>query len=380
MTFITDKLKDLNKQADVSVEPPAASTESPGIVTRFRFDVNEVMKQVRSKIFGQDEVLIRLEEMLRIIWSDITEPHRPLCVCLFLGPTGVGKTELTRVLAEAIYGSPEAFCRIDMNTLSQEHYAAALTGAPPGYVGSKEGSSLFDAQQIEGSYSKPGIVLFDELEKASDQAINSLLNVMDNGVMVMTSGDKRVNFRNAMIFMTSNLGAEEIMAFADDSLKVFFKRFAWSVRPDHWGKSSHDLLGAIVQNKLEKRFSPEFINRFDDVFVFNWLENKGLGQILETLLSSLNRRIAKYGCEIELEDSAKVFLLKNGFNRKYGARFLKRTVRKYVEAPLAAQLGNSLQRDERIRYQLKLEGTDLIWKKEMQGEANSTASPIFETE
>jgi ATP-dependent Clp protease ATP-binding subunit ClpA len=337
MTFITTKLKDLNERQEQTAH------QGNRLVTRFRFDVKQVMSHVRSKIFGQEETLKQLEEMLNIIWSDITEPDRPLYVALFLGPTGVGKTELVRALSEAIHGSPEAFCRIDMNTLTQEHYAAALTGAPPGYVGSKEGVSLFQVEKIEGSYSKPGMILFDELEKANDQVIYSLLNVMDNGLMVMTSGEKVINFRNTLIFMTSNVGAKEIIDYADSGFKHSLRKFLWFLKPSHWRKGEQDFLREVTIKQLEKRFSPEFINRFDDIFVFNWLHQEVLGHILDMNIQSLNHRIQKYNCQLRLDESARKFLIKEGFNKRYGARFLKRIIRKYIEAPLAAQISQRLQ-------------------------------------
>lgn len=337
MSFITTKLNDLNDRQ----QQPAH--EENRLVTRFRFDVKQVMMHVRSKIFGQEETLRRLEEMLNIIWSDITEPDRPLYVALFLGPTGVGKTEMVRALSEAIHGSPEAFCRIDMNTLTQEHYSAALTGAPPGYVGSKEGTSLFQMEKIEGSYSKPGIILFDELEKANDQVIYSLLNVMDNGLMVMTSGEKVINFRNTLIFMTSNIGAKEIIDYADGRFKYSLRKFLWFLQPSHWRKVEKDFLLDITIKQLEKRFSPEFINRFDDIFVFNWLHQEVLELILDTNVQSLNRRIQKYDCQLQLDEAARKFLFKEGLNKRYGARFLKRIIRKYIEVPLASQISQRLQ-------------------------------------
>ncbi|MFC3883465.1 AAA family ATPase [Bacillus songklensis] len=344
MTFITTKLKDLNDRQ----QQPAH--QGNRLVTRFRFDVRQVMSHVRSKIFGQEETLRRLEEMLNIIWSDITEPDRPLYVALFLGPTGVGKTEIVRALSEAIHGSPEAFCRIDMNTLTQEHYAAALTGAPPGYVGSKEGTSLFQMEKIEGSYSKPGIILFDELEKANDQVIYSLLNVMDNGLMVMTSGEKVINFRNTLIFMTSNVGAKEIIDYADGGFKYSLRKFLWFLQPSHWRKGEKDFLRDVTLKQLEKRFSPEFINRFDDIFVFNWLHQEVLGYILDMNVQSLNHRIQKYNCQLRLDESARKFLIKEGLNKRYGARFLKRIIRKYIEVPLASQISQRLQGETSLLF------------------------------
>ena len=146
---------------------------------RFHFEPNKVMELLRSQIIGQDHALNEIEKMLHVVKADFSSPERPLAVTLMLGPTGVGKTETVRLIAQAIYGQPDAFCRIDMNTLAQEHYAAALTGAPPGYVGSKEGHSLFDETAINGSHTRPGIMLFDELEKASPEVIRGLMNVLD---------------------------------------------------------------------------------------------------------------------------------------------------------------------------------------------------------
>ncbi|WP_051775279.1 AAA family ATPase [Paenibacillus tyrfis] len=361
MSFIAEKLKTIHQRQEQAAGEEENRSSSPRAVTRFRFDVDRVMQQVRSKIFGQDEAVGRLEEMLRVVWSDISEPTRPLYVALFLGPTGVGKTETVRALAEAIHGSAEAFCRIDMNTLAQEHYAAALNGAPPGYVGSKEGTSLFDTQRIEGSYGKPGIVLFDELEKANDQVIYSLLGVLDNGMMVLSSGEKTINFRNSIIFMTSNLGAQDITEFADGSLKDFWKKLGWYAQPRHWGASEQELLRTIVQKKTERRFSPEFINRIDDIYVFNWLRRDGLGPILDSLLDSLNRRVLKHRCMVLLDPSAKELVASLGFDKKYGARSLKRAVRTCVEIPLAQLLGNRRQDEPFVTYYVRGKRKGLAW-------------------
>ncbi|WP_127487067.1 AAA family ATPase [Paenibacillus ehimensis] len=361
MSFIAEKLKTIHQRQEQVAGEEEDRSSSPRTVTRFRFDVDRVMQQVRSKIFGQDEAVGRLEEMLRVVWSDISEPSRPLYVALFLGPTGVGKTETVRALAEAIHGSAEAFCRIDMNTLAQEHYAAALTGAPPGYVGSKEGMSLFDMQRIEGSYGKPGIVLFDELEKANDQVIYSLLGVLDNGMMVLSSGEKTINFRNSIIFMTSNLGAQDITEFADGSLKAFWKKLGWYAQPRHWGASERELLRTIVQKKTERRFSPEFINRIDDVYVFRWLGRDGLGPILDSLLDSLNRRVLKHRCMVQLDPSAKELVASFGFDKQYGARSLKRAVRTCIEIPLARLLGNRRQDDPFVTYYVRGKRNGLEW-------------------
>jgi ATP-dependent Clp protease ATP-binding subunit ClpA len=308
------------------------------MASRFKFRVEDVMRDLRSTIYGQDETLDNIEDMLKVVWSDITEPDRPLYIAMFLGPTGVGKTEIVRVLTKSIHGDIDRLCRVDMNTLTQEHYAAALTGAPPGYVGSKEGSTILDKEKIEGSFSKPGIVLFDEIEKASVQVIQSLLNIFDNGTMLLTSGQEIIDFRNTMIFMTSNLGAREIFAFADNNLTSLYRRMIYRVNPKHWGYRDQGLVHHVVKGKLEKTFSPEFINRIDDVFVFNWLEKETLYHILDALVLSLNQRINRYHCRVELGDSARAFLIDKGYDKHYGARALKRVFRKHLEVPLASAI------------------------------------------
>ena len=175
--------------------------KSFGDLSRFTFDCEGIMNCLYDQIIGQKEALLMIEKILKVIKVNIANPQKPLGVFLLTGPTGVGKTQTVRLITECIYGSQDQFCRIDMNTLSQEHYSASLTGAPPGYVGSKEGNTLFDATLIEGSYSKPGIVLFDEIEKANPQVIRSILNVIDNGKMTLTSGNKSIDFKNAVLYI-----------------------------------------------------------------------------------------------------------------------------------------------------------------------------------
>ena len=169
------------QQSGIHIVQPSTSTHHPSERARligkprFHFEPSKVMQLLRERIIGQDAALNEIEKMLHVVKADFSSPDRPLSVTLMLGPTGVGKTETVRLIADAIYGRPDAFCRIDMNTLAQEHYAAALTGAPPGYVGSKEGHSLFDETAIADSHTRPGIMLFDELEKASNEVIRGLM-------------------------------------------------------------------------------------------------------------------------------------------------------------------------------------------------------------
>ncbi len=207
MPFVNDLIEHNRRQLD---EVSAVRLQS-----RFLFEPTAVMALLRSRIVGQDAVLAQVEAMLKVVKADIGERERPLAVNLFMGPTGVGKTEIVRLLAQAIHGRADALCRIDMHTLAQEHYAAALTGAPPGYVGSKEGSTLFDAEAIAGSFGRPGIVLFDELEKASPEVLRSLLGILEHGRLTLTAGSRTLDFRNSLIFMTSNLGAQQAQRYRE---------------------------------------------------------------------------------------------------------------------------------------------------------------------
>lgn len=222
MPFLTDRLHDTARQqklgaalADENARMTVAeSVRKPetGLISRFTFDLGLVEAELRAAIIGQDESIKELLDILKVVRADIGDPRKPLATVLFCGPTGVGKTETVRTLARALYGDADAFCRIDMNTLAQEHYAAALTGAPPGYVGSKEGTTILDQEKIEGTRNLPGLVLFDELEKASNEVVLALMNVFDNGLLTVASGEKTYSFRNALVFMSSNLGARELMA------------------------------------------------------------------------------------------------------------------------------------------------------------------------
>lgn len=346
MTFINDKLKSMNYQKDLSVENAGDSEQNStskqiSKTSRFSFNLEKVMDQINKSIIGQKEAVKSIENMLKMVLADIGELYKPLYTILLLGPTGVGKTEMVKTLAYAIHNDRDYFCRIDMNTLSQEHYSASFTGAPPGYVGSKENFSLFDNDKIEGSFSKPGIVLFDEIEKADKSVINALLNVFDYGKLVLATGQKEINFRNSIIFMTSNIGSSKIFEHSVRNIKTnILKYFHSTIHFNKLNKSEHELLKNIINKQLEKKFLPEFINRIDDVVIFSWLDKKTIYGILDLNINQFNKRIEKYNCSIIIEDEAKDFIIKKGFDKKYGARALKRSFRKLVEIPMASFLIN----------------------------------------
>ncbi|WP_100401061.1 AAA family ATPase [Bacillus sp. FJAT-44742] len=368
MPFINDKLKsyqsvNLNHEERLDEKYPYKASKISKMKTRFTFSPENVMHQLTRSIYGQHSMIEKVSDMMYVVHADITEKDRPLYVAMFLGPTGVGKTETVRVIAESIIGEKEGFSRIDMNTLAQEHYAAAMTGAPPGYVGSKEGHTVFNEEKIEGSFSKPGIVLFDEIEKADQSVTQSLLNVFDNGQMVLANGEKTLDFRNSMIFMTSNIGSRQIFEFAEDHFKAKWKRLLYRMNPTYWGKDENYVLQKIIHKQLEKQFPPEFINRIDDIIIFNWLGGEALEPMIDKITDELNKRLEKHHCRVELDDQTKEFLIKKGFDKQYGARAIKRLVRQYVEIPLGKVLREEEYTGQIVTYKAFVESNKITFKK-----------------
>ena len=322
MPFINERLE-ANRE---SIEKDRAAS-GPVRASRFRFEPEDVMSRLREKIVGQPEALTAMEAMLVRVKADIGEENRPLAVQLFLGPTGVGKTETVRLIAEAIAGNRDGVCRIDMNTLAQEHYAAALTGAPPGYVGSKEGHSLFDPDKVQGSFSKPGIVLFDEIEKASKEVVRTLLNVLDTGRLVFPSGNREIDFRNTLIFMTSNAGALDAEAY-HHRYQHGWRRWL-GLRPGN-GQALRDAA-------LRRHFDPEFLNRIDQILTFNSLTDNWLEALLDIELAGLNKRLARKQAELTLSPALRAELC-HGYESRYGAREMLRAFRQRLEPAVARAL------------------------------------------
>ena len=296
--------------------------QGPMPASRFLFDVETVMALLRSRIIGQDPVLSEIEALLRVVKAGIGDPERPLTVNLFLGPTGVGKTEIVRLLAQAIHGKPDAFCRIDMNTLAQEHYAAALTGAPPGYVGSKEGTTLFDAEAIAGSFSRPGIVLFDELEKASREVVRSLLNVLDSGRLTLAAGNRTLDFRNALVFMTSNIGARQAAQWE-----------RWPI--PRTVRSA--LRSRSFRQALHRHFDPEFLNRIDRTLQFDSIQGDRLMPVLDVELGKLTQRLLRQGVQLQVDSAVKQAICRT-HDPRFGARDVARQLRTRLEPAVADAL------------------------------------------
>ena len=267
------------------------------------------MQLLRERIIGQDAALNEIEKMLHVVKADFSSPDRSLSVTLMLAPTGVGKTETVRLIAEAIYGRPDAFCRIDMNTLAQEHYAAALTGAPPGYVGSKEGHSLFD-----------------ELEKASNEVIRGLMNVLDTGRLTLTAGTKTIDFRNCMIFMTSNVGAQAAQQYLDKLSYLPEKMQALCLKRVPTQR--------IIEKVMQRKFDPEFLNRIDRSLHYQAVQSDALPRLVEIELDKLNKRLQHQQRSVHLSASAKAYFYQD-HDIRYGARHLGRKMRTELEPILA---------------------------------------------
>ena len=255
-----------------------------------------------------------------------------------------------RLIAEAIHGRADALCRIDMNTLAQEHYAASLTGAPPGYVGSKEGTTLFDREAIEGRFGQPGIVLFDELEKASDPVIRALMNILDNGQLRLSAGNSTLDFRNSLIFLTSNLGAQ-----AAQRLEQGWGRLL----PQGWRQQ---LQQRRQTRALHSRFDPEFINRLDHRISYQPLGGDQLDQLVSLSLEQLNLRLARHQVQLILSPALRQHLASKGYDRRFGARAMARTFRQELEPALARSLlqhspsAGSLLRADLQRGQVTISG------------------------
>lgn len=310
-------------------------------VGRFQFDLPMIEAHLRRQIIGQDEAVNLVVDLLGMVLADIGDGRRPLGTVLFLGPTGVGKTELVRSVAQGLHGDADSICRIDMNTLGQEHYAAAISGAPPGYVGSKEGHTLFDQEKIEGSLHCPGIVLFDEIEKASPQVAMALLNIFDNGTLTVASGERTYSFRNSIIFMTSNLASHqlrrELMAMHSGWRR---RLFPLSVQ------LQRQRLYDVANAALIERFTPEFVGRLDFIEVFNAIQPADVLFLVSREVDKLNARLAKHQCSLTLTNALSEHLGELGFDLHFGARSLRRIFRRMVEVPLAQLLnGRSMQNE-----------------------------------
>lgn len=272
---------------------------------------------LHERIVGQDKAVSAISKAIRRGRVGLKNPNRPIGSFIFLGPTGVGKTELCKSLAEAMFGDENAIIKLDMSEYMEKHTVSKLIGAPPGYVGFDEGGQL-----TEKIRRKPySVVLFDEIEKAHPDVFNMLLQILEDGVLTDSQG-RKVSFKNAIIIMTSNVGASKI---TDEKLALGF------VQEDGKKLSIEDL----VMPDLKKTFKPEFLNRLDDIIVFNQLEQSDIEEIAKRMLKSLQRRTHDLGIELDFTDAAITELAKEGFDKTYGARPLRRAIQSKIEDKLS---------------------------------------------
>jgi ATP-dependent Clp protease ATP-binding subunit ClpC len=276
--------------------------------------------ELHKRIVGQDEAVAAVADAIRRARSGLKDPRRPIGSFIFLGSSGVGKTELAKALAEFMFDDEDALLRIDMSEYREQHTTARLFGAPPGYVGYEEGGQLTEAVRRRPFR----VILFDEIEKAHPEVWNALLQILDDGRL--TDGQGRiVDFRNTVLIMTSNLGTQ----FARRGGTLGFIQ-------------SDDPEAIADQEKIEKAlrdtFRPEFINRIDEIIIFSPLTVEEVAQIVDLQMADIANRMEEQGLEVELTDAARMWLAEQGYDPAFGARPLKRALQKYVESPLSVQL------------------------------------------
>ncbi|HST50650.1 MAG TPA: ATP-dependent chaperone ClpB [Pyrinomonadaceae bacterium] len=268
-------------------------------------------ERLRQRVIGQDEALTAVANAVRRARAGLQDPNRPVGSFIFLGPTGVGKTETARALAEFLFDDERSMIRLDMSEYMEKHAVARMIGAPPGYVGYEEGGQLTEAVRRR-PYS---VILFDEIEKAHPDVFNVLLQILDDGRLTDSKG-RTVDFKNTVLIMTSNLGSREIQQVSDDEKQM----------------------RVAVTEVLREHFKPEFLNRIDDIVIFHQLSREQIGDIIEIQLERLRRMLAEREMHLSLDDSAKQLLAREGYDPLYGARPLKRAIQTLIQNPLASKL------------------------------------------
>jgi len=286
--------------------------------------------QLHERIIGQQEAVNAVSRAIRRARVNLKNPNRPIASFIFAGPTGVGKTELTKALAKLLFGSESSMIRLDMSEFMESHTVSKLIGAPPGYIGYNEGGQLTEAVRRR-PYT---VVLFDEIEKAHPDVFNVMLQLLDEGFLTDASG-RKINFKNTIIIMTSNIGLKEVQDFGT---KIGFN----DSDIDNLANSK-----GIIEKNLKKTFKPEFINRLDEIVYFNYLNEEDITKIIDLQLKDFELHLKSIGFTFKIDKKLKDFLLEQGFNKIYGAREIQRTIQKYIEDPIS---------DEMLKKQLPTSG------------------------
>ncbi|MGB0890996.1 MAG: ATP-dependent Clp protease ATP-binding subunit [Flavobacteriaceae bacterium] len=308
----------------------------------------DLPNMIKGKVIGQNEAVTKVVKAIQRNRVGLKDPNKPIGSFIFLGSTGVGKTQLAKVLARELFDSEDSLIRIDMSEYMEKFAISRLIGAPPGYVGYEEGGQL-----TEKVRRKPySVVLLDEIEKAHPDVFNMLLQILDDGHITDSLG-RKIDFRNTIIIMTSNIGARQLKDFGSG---VGFGTTSKKEQADAHAKS-------IIEGALKKSFAPEFLNRIDDVIVFNSLEREDIHSIIDIELDKLLKRILDLGYTLNLSEDAKDYIADKGFDKQYGARPLKRAIQKYIEDALAEEIVNSkLNEGDTIFMDLDKKSNNLIIK------------------
>ena len=291
----------------------------------------EIENHLKKRIIGQDEAVGAVAQAIRKAKVGLKNPKRPIGSFIFVGQTGVGKTELAKALCEFMTGSENDLVRIDCSEFAMSHEYAKLIGAPPGYIGHNEGGYL-----TESVKNKPnGVVVFDEIEKAHEKVHNLLLQLLDEGILTDSKGES-VSFRECVIILTTNVGVTDVTS--EESKPGFRVSDATAKKSEKLDDLSHEKKVKITRKSLEKKFPPEFLNRIDDVIVFRALDKDDNLQILQILLNEVSERVDALNMRLDFADELKKFLVDKGTDLKYGARPLRRTIHRFVENPLAESI------------------------------------------
>jgi ATP-dependent Clp protease ATP-binding subunit ClpC len=287
--------------------------------------LRKMAEDMRGQVIGQEDAIGKVVKAIQRNRVGLKDPKKPIGTFIFLGPTGVGKTELARALARNMFDSEESLIRIDMSEYMEKFAVSRLIGAPPGYVGYEEGGQL-----TEKVRRKPYcVILLDEIEKAHPDIYNILLQVLDDGILTDGLG-RKVDFKNTLIIMTSNIGARQLKEFGDGV------GFATATRMEQTEENNR----SVIEKALKRTFSPEFLNRIDDVVVFNSLTKDNIYLIIDIIMKHVLARLVNLGLNLVLTDAAKEFIADKGYDVQFGARPLHRAIQKYIEDPLAEEILN----------------------------------------
>jgi ATP-dependent Clp protease ATP-binding subunit ClpC len=320
----------------------------------------QMEERLHERIKGQDEAIGAISDAIRRARSGMKDPHRPIGSFIFIGPSGVGKTELAKALAEFMFDDEEALVRIDMSEYREQHTVSRLFGAPPGYVGYEEGGQL-----TESVRRRPyRVILFDEIEKAHPEVWNALLQIMDDGRLTDGQGHI-VDFRNTVLIMTSNLGTE----FVRKSGSLGFLQRS--------GDGEERAAQEKIEKALKSTFRPEFLNRIDEIITFSALTREQMREIVDLQMGEVQERLSEHGLNVRLTEAARNWLAEVGYDPDFGARPLRRALQKYVESPLSISvLSGEFRGNEAILVDLDVDKNQLVFRPVSQEVPAETVTPV----